>query len=118
MKNGDTIRYNNSLHIYYYGAEGSKIVVTDGNSVITGYGRCPKTSLNLNLGTGPITVNYLNEQGHTFSINPAWIGNVIYDGSTSQNNLTFALVKEGGGGKSGTIKTGIGYFEYEYFSSN
>ena len=118
MKNGATIRYNNSLHIYYYGEDGSSIKVSNGNSIITGYGRCPKTSLDMNLGTGPITVNYVDEHNNTYSIKPAWIGNTIYDGSHSANNLTFALVKEGGGGNAGTIKTGVGYFEYEYFSSN
>lgn len=126
MKNGDTIRYNNSLHIYYYGEEGSSINVSAGNSLITGYGRCPKTSLVMDLGTGPFKdehgdpgfIDYIDERGKHNYINPAWIGNVIYDGSHSSNNLTFALVKEGGGGNVGTIKTGVGYFEYEYFSSN
>lgn len=118
MKDGDTIRYNQSLHMYYYGEENSKIKVNSGNSVITGYGRCPKTSLDMNLGTGPIDVNYIDERNVSHTINPAWIGNIIYDGSSSENNLTFALVKEGGGGMTGTIKTGIGYFEYEYYSSN
>jgi hypothetical protein len=117
MKNGDDIRYNSSLHIYYYGAPDSKIV-SENNSVITGYGRCPKTALELYQGKGPITIDYLDEQGVSNSVQPAWIGNVIYDGSKSANNLTFALVKEGGGGNTGTIKTGIGYFEYEYYSSN
>ena len=103
--------------IHFIFITNSKISASN-NCLLTGYGRCPETQLDIAVGTGPTTYKYINEAGKSYDINPTWIGNVIYKTTTAKNNLTFALVKEGGGGMSGTIKTGVGYFEYEYYSSN
>ncbi len=114
---GSTVKEDDTMNIAWYGGEGSKLNVSN-IALVCGAFRSPYTEFEtLDNATGRFAVEYVCATGEVHSgLKPVIIGNALFKEAKMKNNATIANTDAGGAGVGGTLKTGIGYFQYSYFA--